>query len=67
MASLSNIQNKLQVKVFNKLGSTVTVNYLTTSTDPDYDDVVTTATVSSSYTAVPFMTFLKLKHIIPLE
>jgi hypothetical protein len=57
MATLASIQNKLQVKVFDKLGSSITVKALTTSTDK-WGDQTTTGTVSTAVTAVPF-NFLK--------
>lgn len=57
MATLASIQNKLQTKVFSKLGSSLTVRRLTTSTDK-WGDPSTTGTSDTAVTGVPF-NFLK--------
>jgi len=61
MATLANIQNKLLVKVFNKLGSQVTVRELTTSTDK-WGDETTTSYVDTEVTGVPFYYFAQNKN-----
>ncbi len=53
MATLASIRSKLATKVFNKLGSDVTITAVTTSTDK-WGDLTTTSTTSSTVTMVPY-------------
>lgn len=64
MVSLSNIQGKLNLKVFQGLGSTVTVRGITNSYDV-YGDKTTTSTVDTSVSAVPFYTYFSRRTYNP--
>lgn len=61
MATLSNIQSKLQTKVFNKLGSTLTVREITTSINTRGDET-TTSTSDTDVIGVPFYYFAQNKN-----
>jgi hypothetical protein len=61
MATLANIQSKLQTKVFDKLGSTLTVRSITSSSDK-WGDETTTSTSDTSVVGVPFYFFSQNKN-----
>lgn len=54
MVSISNIRNKLAVKIFTKLGSTFLVSSLVSSSTDSYGDATKTYATAVTVTAVPY-------------
>lgn len=55
MVNLDNLRNKINSKVFNNLGSTLSVVALSTSTDSKWGDNTIISSSLSTVTAVPWM------------
>lgn len=54
MASLSSIRNKLEAKVFSKIGSTVVLSALTSESTDKWGDATPTYAAGTNVTAVPY-------------